>query len=103
MTHLCPVHHITGVDQPGPQGRHELRPDQSLEVQEGEDQVQDVPQVSGRQPVNNVLAMVDQLNHFALIFFPVTQFLSRDKGILIPTLLTFYLYDLFIVITVMNF
>ena len=77
MSHFCPVHDIAGVDQPGPQGGHQTRRDQGLEVQEGEDQVQHVPQVLGSQPVHDILAVVDELDHVVPVLSVTVVFVSE--------------------------
>ena len=48
---------------PGPQRRHQLHRGQILGVQEGEDQVQDVAEVLGSQLMNDVVTVVDKLDH----------------------------------------
>ena len=48
---------------PGPQRRHQLHRGQILGVQEGEDQVQDVAEVPGSQLMNDVVTVVDKLDH----------------------------------------
>ena len=77
MSHFCPVHDIAGVHQSGPQGGYQLRRDQGLEVKEGEDQVQHVPKVLGSQPVDDVLAVVDELDHVVPIFFSASQYICQ--------------------------
>ena len=57
------------VNQPGPEGGHELRRDQGVQVQEREDLVQDVPQVPGGQLVHDVLTVVDELDHLVQTLF----------------------------------